>query len=1009
MRTLLLLLLAATPAFASDFPAPYDSEPVSSGRPPAPEDSLALMTLPEGFAATVFASEPEVRNPVAMTWDRRGRLWIAENYTYAEGQPDRFAPDLRDRVLVFESGDDGKANKRTVFTDQVQMLTSVEVGRGGVWLMCPPQLLFVPDADGDAVPDGPPRVVLDGFTVAETSYHNFANGLRWGPDSWLYGRCGHSCPGRIGAPGTPDAARIPIEGGIWRYHPERAVFEVLAHGTTNPWGHDWDRHGELFFINTVNGHLWHGIPGAHFKESFGSDPNPLVYERLDMHADHWHYDTSGKWSDSRDGAANAFGGGHAHVGMMIYQGASWPERFHDRLLTLNMHGYRTNVERLDREGSGYVGRHEPDVFLTKDKWFRGVEIRPGPDGAIYLLDWSDFGECHERSGVHRSSGRIYRIQFGEERPQVPWDGLAKPTTALVLDAMAEPDPWLDRQFRVRLAEKRELPSDLPEALIQVARGEGDPVVKLRAMWHLHALGEPVDWTPWLEDANEHVRVWAIRLLTDAQTIDTILGPSHSRPAPPVSDALLERFVSMAREDASGLVRLALASALQRLPVAQRAALGTALAARAEDAADHNLPAMVWYGISPLAEHDPAALVRLAASCRWPDTLRWTARSLAGRLEKDPAPLDALLSQSSTADSALRAAVLTGVGEALRGWRKAPKPRSWDALAPVFAKGADEALAGLVRDLGVVFGDGRALDEIKALVKDAAADAAMRVAALETLIESRPEDLRPLCESLLDDRSLNATAARGLALFDDPALGRALAKRYQRFEASARPRLVETLVSRPAWAKALLAAIADGTVPKGDLSAFHARQIAAHGDEALSAELARCWGEVRESAAEKRKLIADWTANLTPEILQSADLAKGRQLFAAICGACHVMYGEGGKIGPDLTGSNRHDLGYLLENILDPGAVVGADYRMSLITLEDGRVLSGVVAAEDDRTLTLRQAIGETVAEKSAVAKREVSAVSMMPEGLFLAFDKAQVRDLIAYLMHPVQVELPETR
>lgn len=1007
MRRFTLLLLVSLPAFAREFPEPYDSEPEASGQPPAAEASLAMMELPEGFRATVFAAEPEVRNPIAMTWDSRGRLWVAENYTYAEGQPHRFALDLRDRVLVFEPGEDGKAKKRHVFTDQVQRLTSVEVGRGGVWLMCPPQLLFIPDADGDAVPDGPPQVVLDGFTVAEASYHNFANGLRWGPDSWLYGRCGHSCPGRIGAPGAPDAERVPIKGGIWRYHPERRVFEGLTHGTTNPWGHDWDRHGELFFINTVNGHLWHGIPGAHFKESFGSAPNPLIFERLDMHADHWHYDTTGKWSDSRDGAANAFGGGHAHVGMMIYQGTRWPERFHNRLFTLNMHGLRTNVERLERQGSGYIGRHEPDIFLTQDKWFRGVEIQPGPDGAAYLLDWSDVGECHERSGVHRNSGRIYRIQYGEGKAEFAWDGVSTPSTEVVLAALAQPDPWLDRQLRSWLASPRESNPKWVDRLLTIAREENAPVTKLRALWHLHALGESIDWTPWLDDTSEHVRVWAIRLLTDTQALDTLLGPSPSRPAAPLPEALLHRFVSMAREDESGLVRLTLASTLQRLPLAQRAALGSALMTRDADAADHNLPALVWYGISPLAEHDPTALVQLATQGRWPDTLRWIARALAGRLETDPAPINALLSHAASAEPALRKAILAGTGEALRGWRKAPKPSSWDALAPQLAKEADETLAALVRDLSVVFGDGRALDELRALAKNPEADPAMRVNALESLIESRAEDLRSLCESLLDDRTVNAMAAQGLSLFDDPALGAAIAKRYRRFELAARPRVIETLVSRPAWARSLLAAVANGSVPKSELSAFHARQIAAHGDEALTAELSRVWGDLRESAGDKRQLIADWTERLRPEVLAQANLSQGRQLYAAICGACHVLYGEGGRIGPDLTGSNRHDLGYLLENILDPGAVVAADYRLTLLTLSDGRVLSGIVAAEDERTLTLRQTAGETVTEKQHIARREVSPHSMMPEGLLLAFTEDQVRDLIAYLMHPAQVPLPQ--
>jgi putative heme-binding domain-containing protein len=312
---------------------------------------------------------------------------------------------------------------------------------------------------------------------------------------------------------------------------------------------------------------------------------------------------------------------------------------------------------------------------------------------------------------------------------------------------------------------------------------------------------------------------------------------------------------------------------------------------------------------------------------------------------------------------------------------------------------------LLRELSVLFGDGRALDEIKALVMNESADLAMRKAALETLIANRPDDLRQVCEKLLDNRHLNATAVKGLALFDDAALGESLAKRYKKFDTAARPALMEVLVSRPAWALAVLKAIESGVIPKSDLSAFHARQISAFEDETVRTELVRIWGEVRESAADKRKLIEEWTAKLTPERLAGADLSRGRQLYAGICGACHVMYGEGGKIGPDLTGSNRNDLGYLLENILDPGAVVSADYRMSILTHSDGRVLTGVVGEENERTLTLRQTTGEMVLEKSAVAKREVVPVSMMPEGLILAFDEGQVVDLIAYLKHPVQVPL----
>ncbi len=1001
----LSLIVSATLLSADEFPEIYNSEPDQSAQPPSPEEALSMFELPEGFAANLFAGEPEVQNPIAMAWDRKGRMWVAENYTYAE-RAMRFDLSLRDRVLILEDEDgDGKADSRTVFTDEIQMLTSVEVGRGGVWLMCPPQLLFVPDRDEDDQPDGAPEVVLDGFTVAQSNYHNFANGLRWGPDGWLYGRCGHSCPGNVGAPGTPAEQRIPIDGGIWRFHPERKVFEVLTHGTTNPWGHDWDRHGELFFINTVNGHLWHGIPGAHFTESFGADPNPFVYGRIDTHADHYHYDRNGKWSDSRDGAANAFGGGHAHIGMMIYQGQEWPERFHDRLFTINMHGRRTNVERLDREGSGFVGRHEPDVFLMGDAWYRGLDIQPGPDGAIYIIDWSDTGECHDHTGVHRTSGRIYRIHHGD--PKTPNLSLLERMSPSTLEKMNGDHPWFDRQIWAAGGALVGREAFEPTLLATALRAEEPVATRLRALWSLTADGRRLsEWSQLITDPEESIRAWTIRTLTEDQPLDTIMGPLPGRMPAPISEDVFAAFLDRATQDQSGLVRLALASALQRLPLAQRAHLGKALAARGEDAADHNLPAMVWYGVSPLANSDPQALVEIAKATQWPELLRWISRSLAGNLEEAPQPLNALLSFTKDAGTPEQVAILTGIGDGLQGWRKAPKPEAWDSLVEVSARAESEDLDRLVQQLSVLFGSGRALEEIKKIALDRSADYMIRKDALETLIENRPDDLREICEDLLDDRLINATAVKGLVLFDDPKLGQQLAKQYRRFYPAERPAVMEILVSRPGWALALLAEMEEGRISKTDLSAFQARQIRAFQDEALSARLAAVWGEVRDSGEDKHRFIEEWAAKLSPEALVGADLSRGRQLYAAVCSACHIMYGEGGKIGPDLTGSGRADLGYLLENILDPSAVVSVDYQMSILTLKDGRLLTGVVAGENEKTVTLRQLSDETTIPKSEIKTREVSPVSMMPEGLLQAFDEESVKNLIAYLKHPVQVPLP---
>lgn len=985
------ILFAAAAVQARDFPEPYDSERVAGSPMPA-EEAARTMNLPPGFRATVFAAEPEVRNPIACAWDRHGRLWVVENFTYAE-RPKRFDAALRDRVLILDDADhDGLAGTPRVFIDTVERLTSVELGRGGVWLLCPPQLLFVPDADGDDVPDGGPRVVLDGFTIADGGYHNLANGLKWGPDGWLYGRCGHSCPGRLGVPGTPDEERIPIHGGIWRFHPERKTVEVLTHGTTNPWGFDWDRHGEGFFVNTVTGHLWHLIPGAHLADSNPS-PNRSVYQRMDTIADHWHFDRGSGWKKSVAEAADAFGGGHAHVGAMIYQADQWPEEYRDRLFTLNFHGRRANVEKLEPKGSGYVGRHEPDVFFSQDPFFRGIEITTGPDGSAYLLDYSDTGECHEATGIHRSSGRIFKISHGvPEKPDL--SELARVTPEAAVRLLEHSNAWFPRQLQ-GLA----IPGAVLDGLPDDLKSTRD---RLRRMSLLFARGRLTRerLLEGLADADPHVRATSIRFLLDAYPLDTIDGPlPHFQQC--TDAAILEVLKDRARREESAAVRLALASALQRIAPREREALAIALLAHAGDSGDAALPSMVWYGLIPLGRSDPAALVRVGKACRWPDTLRWIARDLAGRSGSDGKPLAALL---AAVGDGQRAPVLQGLGEALKGRRKAPEPESWDGFAATFRDPADR---DRVREIGAVFGDDRALEELKAVSRDAKSPVARREAALATLIDHRTDDLRALCEELIGVKGLGATAVRGLALFDDPAVGELLVRSLDKVQASERSAVIGALVSRAGFARTLLSEVAAGRIARGEITAFHARQIRALGDAGLSRQLAEVWGDVRETNREKAKTIAGFKARLAPGQLAKADLVRGRVLYETRCAACHRLHGAGGDIGPDLTGSGRGDLDYLLGNLVDPAAEVSAGYRLHLVTLKDGRVVSGILAGQTEQTISLRLPGQKFTVERADIAKQEVAAASMMPEGLLLGLGENEVRDLLAYLMHPGQVPLPD--
>ncbi|NBV20795.1 MAG: hypothetical protein EBS05_02205 [Proteobacteria bacterium] len=1024
-----LLPLLAVPARA-EFPVPYNTEPDTNSAPMPPARVVAEMKLPPGFKATVFAAEPDVQNSIALAWDARGRLWVAENYTYAE-RATKFDLRLRDRVLILEDAKgDGQFTSRKVFTDEVQMLTSVEIGRGGVWLMCPPQLLFMPCANGGDKPTGPTEVVLDGFTPPAENYHNYANGLRFGPDGWLYGRCGASAPGEIGLPGSPKDARIPLRGTMWRYHPTRKVFEALSSGTTNPWGHDWDDHGELFFINTVNGHLWHGITGAHYVRPHTIDPNPRTYALIDQHADHWHFDTASDWTKSRDGAADAFGGGHAHIGMMIYQGDNWPAEYRGRLFTINMHGRRANQEILERKGSGYVGHHGPDFFTVTDKWFRGMELTYGPDGGVYVADWSDTGECHDSTGVHRTSGRIYKITYGEpKRPAIT--DLTKLSVPELVRMQAHTNEWFVRQARLQLLDRA---ANLAESAVAMKELRAlfatakDPVHQLRAMWSLHALGgaDEAFLLAQLRHADEHLRAWAVRLLADAGTLDT---PMSQRPFVPGaemrhyrtplgvrseivdqsflrSEATRLELHRLAREDRSAFVRLALASTLQRLPVAQRPELAAALVAHPEDAGDHNLPALIWYGLIPIANETPNELFRVASVCELPLTRRLIARRLVEDLEKQPTPVNILLQITATKSAAFQSDILAGLTDGLAGWRKATKPAAWDALATKLGTSTDTTLRDRVRDLSVVFGDGRALDEVKrvALAKDG--DMNARMAALQTLIESRPPDLRAICEQLLGVRFLNSVAVRGLAQFDDPAIGEKLAKSYRSFHPSERAAVMDTLVSRPVFARALLAELGAGKFPRADVTAFHARQIRSFNDPALNAQLTKAWGELREAAADKKALIAKLKAQLTPEVFAKADKGAGRAVFNLACAACHRLYGQGGEVGPDLTGAGRDNLDYLLDNIADPSAVVSADFRMTVANLKDGRTINALVAARTERTLTLKTMTETITVQRSDVTSLQESALSLMPEGLLESMTPEQQRNLLAYLMHKSQVALP---
>ena len=626
LRSLPAIILASTLCADDQAPAPFNTQEITIPFL-KPAEALKAIAVPKGFRVQLAAAEPMVQQPIDMAWDTRGRLWVAECYTYAERETN-FEKKLKDRIIILEdTNHDGVFDKRKIFWDGASQLTSIELGFGGVWAACAPNILFLADRNGDDQPDGEPEVILDGFDTDKVR-HNIVNGLRWGPDGWLYGRHGILGPGsKVGRPGTPEAKRTHIQCGIWRYHPTRKNFEVVCHGTTNPWGHDWDEHGQLFFINTVIGHLWHAMPGARYQRMYGNHFDKHLYELIQQTADHYHFDVGKeKWSDLKKtgmtSGTDAAGGGHAHTGMMIYLGDNWPAEYRGNVFTLNLHGLRMNQESLHRQGAGYVGKHAADFMSTSDKWFRGIELSYAPDGSVYVLDWSDIGECHDNDGIHRTSGRIYRISYGKtEAAKVD---LTEWSNDDLAESVGSPNEWYSRQARQLIQQRAAAGQDLTKAalkLMNTYRLTSSTPTALRAMWTLNAIGSAdEDWL--LEQSNderEHIRTWAIKLLCDQEAL---------------SKKTQKRFIEMGGQDKAGLVQLQLASALQQLPLEDRWPLANALVSQDTFAKDPVFPLLVWYGINPAVTENRNAALKLVAQCKIPKVRQFIARRLAGEAGKE---------------------------------------------------------------------------------------------------------------------------------------------------------------------------------------------------------------------------------------------------------------------------------------------------------------------------------------------------------------------------------------
>ncbi|MEY4272600.1 MAG: hypothetical protein RL250_1466, partial [Verrucomicrobiota bacterium] len=966
MRPVLLgAALAAVSSFAADLPAgPAVRIPLKDykhGQTPA--EAMKAMSLPAGFQVTLVAAEPRVVQPIAMCFDERGRLWVVEGMSYPRKRGDGKG---HDRILILEDvNGDGTYAKGTVFLEGLDLVSGIEVGHGGVWVGAAPELLFIPKDAQDR--PGKPEVVLDGWAMQDT--HETLNSFTWGPDGWLYGCHGVFTHSNVGKPGTPPEQRRKINAGVWRLHPRTRAFEVFAEGTSNPWGLDFNARGEMFITACVIPHLYHILPGARYQRQAGQHFEPFTYDDIKTIADHPHFTGSIVHRPAERGivqpdSTDEAGGGHAHCGLAIYDGDNFPAAYRGLLLFGNLHGHRVLADQVEPKGSGFVGHHAGDFARSNDAWFIPVSQRVGPDGALYVSDWTDPQTCHNNNQEiwDRSNGRIYRIAYGNPKSRAQ-DLTKLDAPALVKVAVDDPNGLLARQARKVLSERGALAEPVRSFLATVVADASAPVERrLRAFWVALASGADVAELVSVasRDREPSLRAWAVR-------------------------AAVERGLTLPlADDADPVVRRELASALQKVPAAVAADVATRLLAHGEDAADHNLPLLVWYGVEPLVGADPELGMRLAVASKLPKVTEFIYR----RLSADTAGRARLLGIAArTADLAARERLLEGLVAGVRQGGAFAAPAEWPAWSKALRADAGANLVALVNELDALAGDEPSRAFFRGHLADAKAPAAARQRALGVLVQARDRAAAPVLHACLADPSVAGPLRRQViqalaSLGDADTAGRLIAG-FKGFAPEEKSDALPALIVNPAAATRTLEAVAAGDLDRAVLSPVAIRQLKSMKDAKVDALLAQVVGVVNAAKADFAKSKAKYADLLNSKAMRKADLPAGKALFLQSCGLCHQLFGDGNAVGPNLTGSNRGNLDYLLENVLDPNALIGKDYQLNVFKLKSGNTVSGIVQSETADVFNLVMPGGVKLAvAKPEVASREVLAVSLMPEGLF---------------------------
>lgn len=942
------------------------------------------MAVPEGFEVKLFASEPDIRQPVSMTFDDRGRMWVVQYLQYPKPagleavevdeylrtrfnrmpEPPPNGPKGIDRITILEDADgDGRFDSAKDFLSDLNLATGVEVGYGGVFVAQSPYLLFYPDRDGDDIPDGAPEVLVSGFGMEDS--HAYLNSLLWGPDGWLYGVQGSTSTARIGD--------LVFNQGIWRYHPITREFELFSEGGGNTWGLDFDSHGNAIAGTNWGGYaMLHQVQGAYYIKNFGKHGellNPHAYGYF-HHVEHPN-----------------FKGGHVTCGGIVYHGGSFPKEYEGQYIGANLLSHEIQVQRIERDRSTFRNGYAGELLVANDRWFRPVDCALGPDGSVFIADWHDKRATHvdPKDDWDRSNGRIYKIE-AKGTTAVPSFDLNRKSSTDLAALLDHPNHFYRRKANRILAERRDA-SVVPELLEALENPEEEsPIEKLWALYVSGGFEESVA-VRLLDHSNVDVRAWTIRLLGDEKRI---------------GKPMWEALAQIAESEPSAVVRCQLAATCKRFPGELSLSILERLLRRDEDADDPFIPLLLWWALEDKAvSHSDGVLWMMDQGGLWPHPIvrgvilerlarRWLAEPTDGNLRSA-----ARLFQLAP-DEESRALLVRGFALGVQG-------KSFDEIPVPLQSLLGHVLTDNPSQGSLLFGlrlsHPAALESALERMASETASETERIQILETLGEiSVPEALSPMIALVGSGASerVQEAALRALEKYSDPSIPTVIYSAMDKLSPNLQSRSIQLLAGKEVWAIELLDRVESGAIPKENIPLASQRRMMLHKNDELRNRVESLYGKVGQ---ESQGLLKGRIRGVVSILgLHKGDPSKGQEVFKKACASCHKLFGEGNEIGPDLTSTDRKNRDWAIANIVDPNSIVRPEFQSHVLETHDGAILTGMLVESTPDRVTLITADNERMTfARGDVADLYESNLSLMPEGLLDPMTPEEIQDLFAYL------------